>query len=215
MIDRKMRDRDTGGWAAEWSRNRGDHKYWSRLSQQEWVNNRSNRRPSSSSHNSRGFNSKRAQSANPFGRKRQPVPIVQTASSIARAQNPELNEKQRNDPSLQYGQPMAQSFQLDPTYPPTSLNYNNPTAGQNPALLRVAGKSSTNISKEKNKKQLFENLEQDSKLSKMSAKMTRTPKINGGLSKRRRSNQSNQSHGRPAQRRSYSSHGSRSSYSSK
>lgn len=106
---------------------------------------------------------------------------------------------------------MAQSFQLDPTYPPTSLKYNNPTAGQNPALLRVAGKTSSNISMEKNKKQLFENLENNNrKICNNAVRVKKSPR-----SKASSGSRSSQIQGRQPQRRSFSSQGSRSSYSSK
>lgn len=197
-----MRDRDVGGWAAEWNRERGDFQYWSNLKSQDWMNNIQNggrRRPSTASAGGR----KRAQSANPFGKRRPEVPIVRDASQVARNNNPEMQEKLRNDPSS-WGQPMAQSFQLDPTYPPTDLKFNQPIANQNPALLRVAGKTSSQISVEKNKQNLFENLENInerliSEMSKASSKNSRPKTASAARAKgiriRKSSSRSNLSKG--------------------
>ena len=51
MVDRRMRDRDTGGWAAEWSRKQGDHQHWSKMTKDDWMDSiygKKNSRPVSS-----------------------------------------------------------------------------------------------------------------------------------------------------------------------
>lgn len=95
MVDRRLRDRDTGGWAAEWNTKQGDHKFWSTLSQKDWMNKKlasyakGSRRPSSSKpgSKSRGYN--RPMSANPYAKL--PDQLVSNASYIARAMNPEIS----------------------------------------------------------------------------------------------------------------------------
>jgi hypothetical protein len=205
-LDRRMHDRDHGGWAAEWSRDRGDHQYWSKMTQNDWVNSRISR-PGSQ----QGGRKRRPQSANPFGRNAGYEPLVSNASSLARAHNPELSQNSSN----QYGQPMAQSFQLDPTYPPTNLKYKSPIVSQNPALLKVAGKSSSLISREKNKKQLFENLEDNNRKICKDAVRIRKSSSKSSLSSKRsndpRQRPSTAHAGRKAVRRSFSSQASRGS----
>lgn len=35
--DRKMRERDNGGWAPEWNKKKGDFKFWSTMTSQDWM----------------------------------------------------------------------------------------------------------------------------------------------------------------------------------
>jgi len=39
-MERMMKERDSGGWAAEWARDRGDFKFWSTLTAEDWMKNR-------------------------------------------------------------------------------------------------------------------------------------------------------------------------------
>jgi len=88
---------------------------------------------------------------NPFGEGREVNQLVWNASRIARAHNPELAEKEMNDPVPGSG------FETgNVEYPEEDLEYSNPLVGPNPALLKVAGKTSSNISRERNKNKMFD-----------------------------------------------------------
>ena len=39
-IERMMKERDSGGWAAEWNREKGDFRFWSTLTAENWMQNR-------------------------------------------------------------------------------------------------------------------------------------------------------------------------------
>lgn len=194
-LDRRMRDRDEGGWAAEWSRNQGDHKYWSKLTSSEWMKKRAQGLQRGSWTASERA---RANSANPFSKNRPIEPLVWNASYVARSNNPELDQKSRND--LYYSHAGQSNTFEAPEMIQTSLVYKQPIVKTNPALLREAGKPSDLISKERNKKQLFENLEDNN--SNIKKKFATKPKTNSKVGAR-------PAQRKPPIRRSYSSNGSR------
>ena len=85
--------------------------------------------------------------------------MIQSIAAQARQNKAEIDQKLKNDPGSRLGISLSQS-NFDRAGPiPARATFRTPTHSENPSMMRVAGKTSTNISIEKNKKQLFENLE--------------------------------------------------------
>ena len=207
-FDRKHQDRDDGGWAAEWNSNQGDFQFWSRLTSNDWMKNiAKGQNPLQTGNLGYPSDKKgpRAFSSNLNQRDMYNDPLVANASQISRANRPESHQ---NDSHLQYDQSLRA---------PSSLKYVTPIASSNPSLLRTAGKTSTNISIEKNKKQLFENLENNNKILHDGGLQVQRAKSPGGVvqQEQRARPQSGHVQERQVIRRPMSAAVSRSSYSSK
>lgn len=67
-MERILKERDPGGWAAEWGREKGDFQYWSSLTADKWFENRKNENIMRASQSQGVFSNQRPQTVNPSPR---------------------------------------------------------------------------------------------------------------------------------------------------
>jgi hypothetical protein len=147
-IERMLKDRDHGGWAAEWARDQGDFKHWSNLTAEQWMQNRQKELQLRST-SSGIFKNERPNTASHMPKIDH---LIHQIGAQARQNKAEIDFKTKMDIENRLG------FSKTPTNF-NQTGFRTMTLTENPSLLKPAGKTSTNISIEKNKKQLFENLE--------------------------------------------------------